>query len=356
MKRSLMGLLLGLAITIGTLCILEGVASALLFVRDFRNASASKALIRPHTVHDTLLGWTNRPSFSSPNEYGDGIALTTTSLGLRGDGAVQEPSTAPSAGLVCSGDAFTLGYGVADDRTWCAMLGRTLSEVHTYNMGEADYGLDQSVLRYKRDAGRVAHQTQVLGITNAQLERMTSANNAGRPKPTFALDGDKLITRNVPVPETTTETLRRASRERVKYDLRTVQAFIALTGVSSRARDARRIDDEWTLVEKTLDDAAAANASRGSRLVLAYLPAKVDLRPSYVDERRKKLAAYAQRRGITLIDLTTAMRGMRPDSVDLSFISRVPRGAAPGVANQYSNLGHAWIARMLAPKLFPAAP
>jgi hypothetical protein len=142
----------------------------------------------------------------------------------------------------------------------------------------------------------------------------------------------------------------------VKYDLGAVQAFMNITGVDGRAKAARRIDEEWPLVEKALDELAAANASHGSRLVLAYLPVKRDLRPSAIDERRKKLASYAQQRGITLIDLTTAMRAMRPDSVDLSFISRVPRGAAPGVANQYSNLGHAWVARMLAPRLSAAAP
>jgi hypothetical protein len=355
MKRLLTGLLLGIAITIGTLCVLEGSASALLFLKDYRNAGASKALIRPHTVHDTLLGWTNRPDFSSPNEYGNGIALTTTSLGFRDDG-MHAPPSAPGAGLVCSGDSYTLGSGVSDDHTWCAMLGRTLSDVHTYNIGQAEYGLDQSVLRYQRDAARVKHAMMILGITNSQLERMTSANNAGRLKPNLALEGGKLVTRSVPVPETTTETLRHASRERVKYDLRAVQAFVEITGVDGRARAARRIDEEWPLVEKALDELAATNASHGSRLVLAYLPVKRDLRPGPIDERRKKLASYAKRRGLLLIDLTTAMRAMRPDSVDLSFISRVPRGAAPGVANQYSNLGHAWIARMLAPRLFPAAP
>jgi hypothetical protein len=167
----------------------------------------------------------------------------------------------------------------------------------------------------------------------------------------LSLEGGKVVTHGVPVPEQTTDALRKASRERVKYGLRGVQAFIQLTGVDGRARAAKRIDEQWALVEKVLDDLSAANASHGSRLVLAYLPARRDLRPSSVDERRQKLASYAQRRGIAFIDLTPAMRAMRPDSLDLSFISREPRGAAPGVTNQYSDLGHAWIARALAGRL-----
>lgn len=167
----------------------------------------------------------------------------------------------------------------------------------------------------------------------------------------LAVEGGTLVRRNVPVPETTLEALSAASRERVKYDLRAVQAFLYVTGVDGEARDAKRIDGEWALVEQVLDDLALAHKTRGTRLLLAYLPVKRDLKPGHIDERRGKLKAYAQQRGIEFLDLTMPMRAMRPDSLDLAFISRVPRGAAPGVQNQYSNLGHAWVAQKIAQQL-----
>ncbi|HEV7991810.1 MAG TPA: hypothetical protein VGP25_08300 [Gemmatimonadaceae bacterium] len=356
MKRAAKGILLGVAITVGTLCLLEGCASALLFVRDYRSASAPKDLIRPHTTHDSLLGWVNRPSFASPNEYGKGIGLTTTALGFRGNGTADSVPGRAGEGVVCSGDSYTLGYGVSDEHTWCAMLESALPKLRTYNMGQSDYGLDQSALWYERDGHRVPHTMQLLGITNAQLERMTTSSNAGRFKPMLSLERGGVVVHDVPVPEQTTNALRDASRDRAKYHLRSVQAFTQLTGVDGRVSAAKRVDEQWPLVEKVLDDLAAANAAHGSRLVVAYLPVKRDLRPRSPEDRRRKLASYARRRGITFIDLTQPMRAMRPDSLDLSFISRVPRGAAPGVTDQYSNLGNAWIARALAARLSTESP
>lgn len=347
MKRIFIGLAAGIAITVGTLCVLEGTGSALLFIKDYRNPNASSSLIRSHVAHDTLLGWTNKPGAASPDEFGKGVGLSTTALGFRGNGGADTAAGAARGGVMCSGDSYTQGYGVADDRTWCARLGAATS----YNMGQAFYGLDQVALRYRRDAGRAPHTTHVLGISNAQLERMTAANVGGRLKPTVAVVNGKLVARDVPVPATTVETLRDASRSRTKFDLRMVQAYMHLTGIDPTARAAQRIDGQWTLVEQVLDDIAAASKEHGSRLVLAYLPLKRDLRPGPFDARREKLAAHAKQRGITFIDLTTPMRAMRPDSLDLAFISRVPRGAAPGMANQYSNLGHAWVAQRIAAQL-----
>jgi hypothetical protein len=356
MKRAVVGLVGGVAIVIATLCVMEGAASALLFVRDYRGATAPQGVIRPHTVHDSLLGWVNRPAFSSSDEYGTGIGLATTPLGFRANGAADSASAAPKEGVVCSGDSFTLGYGVSDEHAWCAQLAKSRPGLRTYNMGQAGYGLDQSALWYQRDGARVAHTMQILGITNGQLERMATQKDAGRFKPALAIEAGKVVVRGVPVPEQTSDALRAARRERMKYDLRTVQAFSWLTGGDGRAAAARRIDERWPLVERVLDDLADANVSRGSRLVLAYLPAKRELGPGSPDARRRKLASYAQRRGITFIDLTPLMRAVRPDSIDLSYISRVPRAAAPGVADHYSNLGNAWVAHTLAERLFPPRP
>jgi hypothetical protein len=345
-QRVLLGAAMGLAISIGTIVMLEGAASEWLFVRDYRAATAPRSLIRPHTTHDTLLGWVNKPSFSSPDEYGKGIALTTTAQGFRATSATDTTLATGRSGLVCSGDSYTLGYGVADDHAWCALL-RGLAGLRTFNMGQIDYGLDQTFLAYRRDGARVSHQVQLLGITNGQLERLTTANNGGRFKPTLAVEGDALVAKNVPVRAQTSDALRRAVASHAKDELRIVQLMRRIPGMDGRVKDARRIDGQWPLVEKVLDELSEASKQCGARLVVAYLPTKRDLRPSYIDDRRSRLAVYLQRHGTTFVDLTPAMRSMRRDSLDLAFISRVPRGAAPGVANQYSNLGNMWVAHML---------
>ena len=351
-KRIMFGLVIGVAITVGTLVLMEGTASDLLFLHDYRAAAASRALIRPHTMHDTLLGWVNRPSFSSPDEYGKGIGLTTTAEGFRAHSASADTRGTAQTRVVCSGDSYTLGYGVADDRTWCALLARDNVRVETINMGQIDYGLDQTYLAYRRDGERAGCQIEVLGLTNAQLERLTTANNGGRFKPTLALDGDTLVTKDVPVRPQTSESLRSAARARTMDELRVVQLVRKIPGMDGRARESKRIDEQWPLVEKVLDALDAEDKRHGSRLVVAYLPTKRDLKPSYIDARRSRLAEYSHRHGTEFVDLTPAMRALRKDSLDLAFISRVPHGAAPGVANQYSNLGNMWVAHMLSSHLF----
>ena len=354
-KRILFGLVIGVAISLATLVLLEGTASDFLFVRDYRAAAPSKALIRPHTMNDTLLGWANRPSFSSPDEYGKGIALSTTAEGFRANRSIDSTRAGAQMRVVCSGDSYTLGYGVSDEHSWCALLARDNVGVQTFNMGQADYGLDQTYLAFRRDGARTSHNIEILGLTNGQLERLTTANNAGRFKPTLALDGDTLVARNVPVRAQTSVALRRAAAAHAKDELRVVQLMRKIPGMDARAKEARRIDEQWPLVEKVLDALDAENKRHGSRLVVAYLPTKRDIKPSYIDERRKRLADYSHRHGTDFVDLTPAMRGLRKDSLDLAFISRVPRGAAPGVATQYSNLGNLWVARMLSSYLFARA-
>src|SRR5689334_16164643 len=74
---------LTLSFVVGLL-MLEGGVSFLLFARDVTSATAQRNNERPHVMHDTLLGWVNRRSFSAPSEYGAGVGLTTTPEGFRG--------------------------------------------------------------------------------------------------------------------------------------------------------------------------------------------------------------------------------------------------------------------------------
>ena len=93
------------------------------------------------------------------------------------------------------------------------------------------------------------------------------------------------------------------------------------------------------------------HAKRGSRLVIAYLPTKRDMQPGVHDEWRRRIGDYARTHGVRFFDLTPGMRAMRPDSLDLVWITRVPVGSPTGVPGHYTNLGHLWVARVLADSL-----
>jgi len=344
--RRLGGLLLVIAIVIATLLMIEGAASVALFWRDYATATEPNAIVRPHTEHDTLLGWVNRPSFSSPDEYGRGIGLTTTPERFRG----RSPLGTLVSGrvrVICSGDSFTMGVGVGDEDNWCRLLERTLPGLETVNMGQGAYGVDQAYLWYRRDGVRVRHQIQILGLTDVQFERSLTGTYSGRFKPYFELDGDRLVTRNVPVPHQTMAALRRAYAARLVEELRVVQVVRRIPRFDGRQRGAEQVMARWALFERIFDDLAALHRANGTQLVIAYLPTGRNRAPGYLDARRRRLADYATRRGLTFVDLTPSLRKLSADSLDLTFISRIEPGVARGVLGHYSVYGNAWVAREL---------
>jgi hypothetical protein len=336
------------AIILGTLFFLEGAASAYMFVRDRKGSNPPQRLVRPRTLPDTLLGWRNDTSYAKADEYGKGIALHTTADGLR---ATPTGDSSAGVGIVCSGDSFTFGAGVADHQTWCALLSSALPGVRTFDMGQDLHGLDQTWLWYRRDGARYPHRLQVLAVTNAALERAAAGDDAGWFKPHFELDGDRLAVRNVPVPRQTREALEDAAFERGLDELRIVQAVQRLPGLDPVRRRAERVDAKQPVFEAMLRELAAHHRARGTRLVLAYLPTTQDVRSDRLDARRRWLAEAATRQGLALIDLTPTFRAQRGDSLDLAFVSRTSPIVSPRAAGQYSALGHALVARTLAPEL-----
>ncbi|MBC8086261.1 MAG: hypothetical protein H7Z40_03285 [Phycisphaerae bacterium] len=348
-KRSVFFIVLLLGLPVLLLFLVEGSVSLLMFGRDYRNQQTPRNS-RPHTTYDTLLGWVNRPGSSNPDEYGKGIGLTTNGLGFRGSSVVNVSDTTTPR-LVCSGDSFTLGYGVADEQTWCHLLESYFPGLQTLNMGQGAYGLDQAFLWYRRDGVPVPHRYTVFSMTYVEMERTVTSSFMGRFKPTLAVKDGALRAENVPVPPQTDESLRRAYANRLFNNLRIVQALRRLPAFEGTAGTTQMMRTIWPTFDRTFAELDSLNRARGSELVLAYLPTRADLSPGPLDERRVNIAKFAEAHHVRFIDLTPALRAMRGDSADLSFISKIPAGAAPGVGGHYTKLGNAWAARELASRL-----
>lgn len=342
---SLLGVVLACVVAV---LMLEGGASLFLFAGDLRSARLPHDNVREHTKFDTLLGWVNDRNITSPNEYGPGIGITTNGHGFRGTRLL---SSAPAAGalrVACSGDSFTIGYGVDDEHTWCHHLESLLPASETMNMGQAAYGYDQAYLWFMRDGVPYAPQLQIVALNYVQFERALTNNFDGRFKPFLEMDGARLVTRGVPVPQQTVAALRGAYSMRVIGDLRFVQWLRRFGRFDAAERAAREVDARWALVDGFVGALAAHHADRKSNVLLVYLPVRRDLRPTSVDRRRARLAATAAAHGVPFLDLTGALRTMRADSVDHAFLGKAPAGAAPGIEGHYSNFGNAWVARELA--------
>jgi hypothetical protein len=348
-KSILGGLALGLLIVVLTLFFLEGSASFLLLAKDVRSARAP-AVVRPHVEYDTLLGWVNRKSFVDAAEFGAGLPLTTNAQRFRGTSDL-DSTVAAKHHVMCSGDSFTLGYGVGDGHDWCTLLGTLLPGLTTSNMGQSAYGLDQTYLWYKRDGLRYPHEIHILALTDDQFDRSATANFTGFAKPLFEVVDGKLVARNVPVPLQAREELRRTFAMRRIEDLRIVQAIRTMPAFDSRRKAMRDADTRWPLFEKIFAEMSSDDKRAGTRLIIVYLPTMRDVQPAARTEWHQRVAAIARQNGAWFIDFAPALRAMRRDSVDHAFIGRVPAKSAPGVPGHYSNLGNLWVARMLADSL-----
>ncbi|MBZ0270081.1 hypothetical protein K8I85_18165, partial [bacterium] len=125
---------------------LEGIAAIGLAIANARDPVRHPVAERRHTRYDPELGWANRPSVRIDDLYGPGRSLTTNAQGFRAPCEYAERIPDGTIRLLCSGDSFTLGWGVDDADTWPAQLERLDERVETINLGQGGYGIDQAYL------------------------------------------------------------------------------------------------------------------------------------------------------------------------------------------------------------------
>src|ERR1051326_2238132 len=186
---------------VGGFCALEGVASLIVFAGTavtYRPPSFNEQM---HTTYDPDLGWAHPRNVFVPNLYGPGVFLRTNGQGFRGDHDVTPEEPKDRARVICSGDSFTLGYGVDDDHAWCARLAAIDRRLETVNMGQGGYGLDQSYLWYARDGQSLAHSVHVFALITDDFIRMERPRFLSFAKPELAVEDGKLVAKNVPVPK-----------------------------------------------------------------------------------------------------------------------------------------------------------
>lgn len=347
-RRAIIDTVVALLATVAVILVVEGAASAVLFLGQLGDTRAPAPLRRARTVPDTLLGWRNERGANRPDAYGKGIGLYTAENGFRRQTSSDTTVVAAGPGTIaCSGDSYTLGYGVSGDQTWCALLERSLPGVHTINMGQESYGLDQTYLLYRGEGARTPHALQILAVTSAALERLASSDDAGWPKPELKVEQGALATAGVPVPPATPGEYRRAAIGRLLGDLRVVQAVRRRPSYDPLVERARAADAHRPVIEQLIAELQAAHRAAGTRLLLVYLPVQREITDQTLDERRAWLAGAAKRHAVDFVDLTPSLRAMGRDSSDVAYFARWAPVQPPGANGQLTTVGHAWVARML---------
>lgn len=326
--------------------LLEGAASLLFIGNEILRAAAVPE--HRHAEHDEILGWVNRPGVHLEDYYGPGVDVRINRQRFRNDREFSRTVPPGRTRIVCSGDSFTFGYGVAHDDTWCQRLAALEPRVETVNMGLGGYGVDQAYLWYMRDGVELDHQLHLLAFIASDFRRMGSDRFMGYGKPLMAVRDDSLAIVNRPVPRTSWFTRRRALHAETISRLNLVRLARKLPGLDGRTvapeeaeREAQRVRD---VASRIFADLERVNREKGSRLVLVFLPGPWDYGGDPGTEPwRAFVEEEARRQGIPYVDLVEEIRRVPPTEVDALY--------APN--DHFSVAGNAWTADVLHRRLRP---
>ena len=319
------------------LALAEGGAS-LLFIANqvLRTPGVSE---RSHSTYDETIGWVSVPNVHLPDLYGRGVYLRTNAQGFRNDRDFSREVPPGKTRVVCSGDSFTLGFGVSNDQTWCQRLAALDPRLETVNMGQGGYGLDQAYLWYRRAGVALDHNVHLFAFITDDFLRMQTDRFLGYGKPLLGLQGDSIVVRNRPVPRTSSFTRWRASQGHAIGNLnivRLVQRVLGRDEPATTDSAGQRPDETRAIVARMFEHLARINREKGSRLVLVYLPGPGDYRRNDLTTSwRVFVQREAERQRIAFVDVVAALRRVPPEDVNDLF--------APN--SHYSVAGNAFVAR-----------
>lgn len=340
-------ILYNIAATIVLLLALEGMASIYFTLADaFVTRPFAESL---YTAYDRELGWVNLPNIYFPNMYGPGKYLRTNSQRFRNNVDFTPQVPAGKTRIICSGDSFTLGYGVDNDHTWPALLATHHPNIETVDMGQGGYGADQAYLWYKRDGAKLDHDIQILALISADLYRMQNATFIGYGKPVLAVKDGHLVTTNVPVPMSMEFWSPKLVRvENALANLSITRLLRRMLGLDSSApakpAQTGRNRETAQVFSYMLDDLYRANLAKNSLLVLVYLPTREDWTTE--GSWREQLADYARERGLLYLDLFEVFHRLPPEELDQLFIAK---GAIDfrGATGHYTEAGNGFVADLI---------
>jgi lysophospholipase L1-like esterase len=307
---------------------------------------------RLYTEYDPLLGWRHVPGAHADFPQG---SYAINSRGLRD--AERPYDAAPGTErILILGDSFAEGYSVP----FADSVSRRLEEdlrasgrrVEVVNGGVVGYSTDQELLFYRSEAWRYGARTVVLlffynDILGNVLDRIDDA-----PKPRFTCDASTLSVANAPLPRPERRREARlhlpppypwhsAALEWVRKRLSAMpRAYDAAARLGLWARFQPRepppelqvfsrtppeIDARaWACTRRLLAAVADEVDAHGARLLVAYVPSKMEVsdrdwgltRLEYAIEPRdwdlekvaRDLAAAGAERGYPVLDLTPALK------------------------------------------------
>jgi len=290
------------------------------------------------SLYDESIGWVGKPNTWLPDHYGKGKSVRINVQGFRDDIATELSVTNSKLRIVCSGDSFTFGQGVANADAWCPLLEKIDSRVDSVNMGQPGYGVDQMYLLYMRDGLRLEHSIHLFAFIGADLSRMDNRDQHGYGKPTLALAAGNLKPDNVPVPNFSWW----LSRKVVVMDLSLFGLSQGLMGrfLSPAGEGLSRVERIGPVARAVFEDLLTVGQENGIVTVFIFLPGEGDVRED--KSWRTWTAKTMAELNANYIDLTEDLR-QRPAAEFASYFidKRKPGGG------HYTEAGNRWVAELL---------
>lgn len=352
--KGLLFVMVNLVVVLLAMIICEGTSSLILFFRE--SSFVAPVAERSHTQYDAELGWVNTPGVTIPDLYGPGLDVQINAQGFRNTQDFAPTIPAGKVRLICSGDSFTLGYGVANDETWCHYLTVLNPRLQTVNMGQGGYGLGQMYLWYQRDGATIDHDIHVFAFISNDFDRLQTAEFLGYGKPLLqVVDGSLQIT-NVPVPQPAFYMPWVTQNRQTLLELKSIELARSMNEwfmnreLDDAAPPAPSSSSPELVVLKIFEALQQLNIERNSQLVLVYLPTLNDYNQSEPVKWRHHAAEAAQQAGIPYFDLTPDFQQLPPEQMVSLFLQRVDIDF-PGAVGHYSAAGHHLAAELLYARL-----
>ncbi len=348
LRRAAVFTVFNIAAVLVLVLLAEGAASV---YYAFRAAFATPPVAESlYTAYDPELGWVNLPNVYLPNMYGPGKFLRTNSQRFRNDHDFTRSVPPGKTRIICSGDSFTLGFGVDNEHTWPQQLAARNPNLETVNMGQGGYGADQAYLWYKRDGAVLDHDIQIFAIISPDIYRMQHSAFNGYGKPVLTVDNDHVVATNVPVPRTMevwSPRLVRAENALSNLSITRALKSVFKFKAASPLTDSKERNEETAWVLSTmLDNLVAMNRASNSVLVLAYLPTREELNGESGGSWRAYLTNYARQNHLLYFDLFDDFRALPPAQLDSLFITRAAVDF-PGAAGHYTEAGNDFAAGLI---------
>ncbi len=340
-KRTIVGAIKKVGLFVGITALafvwIEGCSSATIALYE-----AARGPDEPiYSEYDAEIGWVNSPSIDIPDLWGPGNGLQINAQRFRAQSDITAEQPAGRLRVLCSGDSFAFGEGVANLETWCHLLTLEDERLETVNLGQPGYGVDQSYLRYARDAESLEHTIHLFTFIGPDIARMGRPAQVGYAKPVLRLDGEELIVSNVPVPRLMPAVARFSERLSERLGSVDFGRRILWRLVTPRPIDTVEEHERVAPVARAvLQRVRRLTQERGSVPVFVYLPIDTDLDHDHrwrlwVNEAMDDL-------GYTFIDMTRALRSVPRETAETYFI---PQSAPAG--GHYSVAGNRWVAAVL---------